>query len=280
MLASPEYAAVSGHVIDDPAAMATVDYSGFRPFKVLDLGAQILSDQEHAYAGLYKAGIRVDVLGFEPLTERAEDRAQADGGKDTTVIPSLVGDGREHAFHINNFDATSSIYPLNTGFTRKFLDLRDLATVRTERLGTVRLDDVIPPGEVIDFFKLDIQGAEALVLAHAPATLANVSVVHCEVLFGGIYEGQCYFSDVDACLRTHGFELIDLVTQHRGAYIVPSEASSADRLLWADAVYFRVLGAGDSADSWAYQAAVASIVYKKRTLAERIMADFVARKTM
>ena len=249
-----------------PAPTVMID----RPITVIDIGAQRLSDQPHAYTVLEAAGFELKVTGFEPLSERLEDRHNAEAGSNLRLLPDFIGDGSEQIFHINNYDATSSLMPFNRALTDAFVELKDLHTVRTETATTRRIDDALSDSEPVDFLKLDIQGFELKAFEGTEALLKRTAVVHCEVSFAEIYEGQCLFSEVEAFLRTRGFDFIDFVHAHRGGYVVPSGIVIGDRLLWADAVFFRHTEALD-ATSRSVQAMIAWHVYGKQGLAERLL---------
>ena len=180
-----------------------------------------------------------------------------------------MGDGGEHTLHVNNDDATSSLFPLNAALARNFEHLSHLATVRRETVQTRRLDDVLPPDEPVDFLKLDIQGAELLALRGAERTLARTAAVHCEVEFSPLYLGQPLFPEVQSHLDARGFTLIDLLVAHRYSYRVPSGRAAPDRLIWADAVFFRE--AEDDPAALLAQALAALLVYLKPTLAEHLL---------
>jgi FkbM family methyltransferase len=184
-----------------------------------------------------------------------------------TLVPFAVGDGRAHTLYVNNDDATSSIFPLNETHNVCFNHLSELRTVRTEQIPTRCLDDLLPDG-VVDFLKLDVQGAELLVLQGADRTLSRTAVVHSEVEFSPIYLGQPLFSDVERHLRARDFTLIDLVISGRYHYLTPSRRVAEDRLLWADAVFFRET---DDPATQRVQALVAASVYRKPTLAEHLL---------
>ena len=241
-----------------------------RPITVVDIGAQRLADQPHAYSVLETAGYELKVVGFEPLSERLEDRSAAEAGSNLRLLPDFIGDGSEQTFYINNFDATSSLLPLNRSLTDAFVELKDLYTVRTEVAATRRIDDVLSDAEPIDFLKLDIQGFELQALQGASALLQRTAVIHCEVSFAEIYQGQCLFSEVESFLRARGFDFIDLAHPHKGGYVVPSGTIIGDRLLWADAVFFRRSETLDAATR-SIQAMIAWHVYGKLGLAERIL---------
>lgn len=268
ILESPEYAA---RVAPDPAigcaaqirrARDAVD----RPLRVVDVGAQSLGAGSHPYDPL-RGVCELEIIGFDPLTERLQERIAAEGAERLTLLPYAVGDGGTHTLYVNNDDATSSLFPLNDAHNALFNHLSTLRTVRTERVMTRRLDDVLPEG-MVDFLKLDVQGAELMVLHGAERTLSQTAVVHCEVEFSPIYLGQPLFADIQQHLVARGFTLIDLLTSGRYHYLTASHRSAEDRLIWADAVFFR-----DTTDPMVrkVQALVAASVYRKPTLAEHLM---------
>lgn len=248
-----------------------------RRITIVDVGAQNLSYEGHIYRPLCTPRIPHRVIGFEPLLDRMNERADAEGSG-VEMLPYAVGDGSRRVLHINNEDATSSLYPLNQDLNARFEHLCGLRTLHHQSIETRRLDDVLP-AEPVDFLKLDVQGAELLVLQGAERALGRTAVVHCEVEFSPIYLGQPLYPEVQSFLGSRGFALIDLLVSHRYSYVVPSGRGAPDRLLWADAVFFR-----DEADAptLLVQAMVALLVYAKPTLAEHLLTrhDALAARTL
>lgn len=251
-------------LVDEFAALAFARL-GRKP-RIVDVGAQTLGPGSHAYDALMRF-CSTEVVGFDPLQERLEEREAAEGGENVTLLPYALGDGDTHTLHINNADATSSLYPLDQDHNRPFPLLSQLETVRTMRLPTRRLDEVVPP-DPVDFLKLDIQGGELMVLEHAKATLARTAVIHCEVEFGSIYANQPLFSEVETFLRAHDFYLVDFPTLGKYAYENTRSFETADQLLWADAVFFRRT---DDPAVRAAQALIAAVVYRKPSLASHLL---------
>jgi FkbM family methyltransferase len=241
-----------------------------RSLTVVDVGAQNLASEDHVYGALRAAGVPHRVIGFEPLADRLAERARSDADEALTLLPYAIGDGAEHTLHVNNDDATSSLFPLNAALNRDFERLSHLATVRRETVRTRRLDDVLPADEAVDFLKLDIQGAELLALRGAERTLTRTAVVHCEVEFSPLYRGQPLFPEVQGHLNARGFALVDLLVAHRYSHRVPSGRVAPDRLIWADAVFFRE-DVGDDPAALLAQALAALLVYRKPTLAEHLL---------
>jgi FkbM family methyltransferase len=256
----------------DPALTAQIiSVLGNHEYLIVDVGAQILECQKHVYAPITESGLNYRIIGFEPLAHRLNERISSEGQGRLVMLPNAIGDGSAATLYVNDFDATSSLYPLNRKLCADFTGLNQLRTVDTLRVETVTLDAALEPEgiEFVDFLKLDIQGAELKALQGAEKTLERTGVVHCEVEFSPIYDGQPLFPEIQHFLNARGFELIDLITPTRYSYEVSSGAASPDRLLWADAVFFMQ---DTSAIGMLSQALTASLVYNKTTLAEYLLA--------
>ena len=250
-------------MVDADLAQQALAILGRRP-RIVDLGAQILSNTPHCYEAL-RSVTPLDIIGFDPLAHRIAQRLamEGDAGDHLTLLPYAIADGANHTLYINNNDATSSLYPLNDAHNAAFDDLQMLRTLRVETVQTHRLDDVLP-AEPVDFLKLDIQGSEAMALRHGVETLARTAVIQCEVAFAPIYRGQPLFSEIHDLLAAQGFELVDLLHPARYDYRDAAGARHGDRLLWAEAVFSRVDG---DAGMLAAQALIAAVIYGKPSLA-------------
>lgn len=271
LLGSPEYRAATEArpaVANDAMLLALVHELKGRRLTIIDVGAQNLPYEGHVYQALCVPSIPHRIIAFEPLLDRMHDRKALENGGSIEMLPHAVGDGTQQMLHVNNEDATSSLFPLNEEFDSQFKHLSGLRTLRREPIETRRLDDVLPTNSV-DFLKLDVQGAELLALRGAEQTLARTAVVHCEVEFAPIYAGQPLYPELQTFLGSCGFELIDLLISHRYSYVVPSGRDARDRLVWADAVFFR-----EDADPnmLLAQALAALLVYRKPTLSEHLLA--------
>ena len=85
--------------------------------------------------------------------------------------------------------------------------------------------------EKIDFIKLDVQGAEHLVIQGAKKTLALTRLLWTEVSFKSLYEGSSVFDDIYAQLESKGFVLLELSPGHR---------ATNHELLQADALFANI----------------------------------------
>jgi FkbM family methyltransferase len=207
--------------------------------KIVDVGAAE-TEQPPAYMRLL-AAFPYEIIGFEPqadacrkLSERARPNHR--------YLPYAIADGSRHSFYQCSSPHCSSLFEPDEALANTFHNLGSLMRVvgRSE-METYRLDDV-PETAGADFLKLDVQGAELLVLKGAAKRLSDVLVVHTEVEFLPIYKDQPLFSDIDACLRQHGFHFHTLVPS--GRTYRPFVANNNDdawirQIIWADAVYVR-----------------------------------------
>ena len=131
---------------------------------------------------------------------------------------------------INEFDATTSMLKIRREMAELAgLDVRPKATIRCK---TARLDDLVSSVRFprIELLKLDVQGAEHLVIEGAPKTLLRTQMIWTEVSFVQLYEQSCLFHEVHARLREKGFALAEL----EGGFRSPT-----NELLQADALFTR-----------------------------------------
>jgi FkbM family methyltransferase len=210
------------------------------PLKVVDVGAMMFADAGDAYERL-RQSVPCQVVGFEPVTAECDKLNERKRPGDV-YLPYVIGDGSTRTFYECNFSMTSSLFEPNAPLLDKFQNLNEQTqVVRTSRVETRRLDD-LPETAGVDYLKLDVQGAEILVLQGAEARLADALVVHTEVLFVELYRGQALFGDIDAFLRARGFVLHQLSQTGRAfkPVIVNDNINGpGSQVLWGDAVYVR-----------------------------------------
>lgn len=243
---------------------------------IADVGAQNLEYENHVYSPLQQFP-KTKVIGFEPLVSKLQERVVTDGEKNVTILPSFIGDGRSHVFHINEPDATSSLLPFNFVVTKRFKELNHLVTVETKKISTVKLDDVLANVERLDFLKLDIQGFEYEALLSAVDLLSRTLVVHCEVSFMEIYKGQKLFADVDRLLQEADFRFVSFNHLCEYSLVGDGSAQTLDQLGWGDAVYFRDVGEKEDPCNLLIQSVIAALVYGKLSFARHLAGKYDGR---
>lgn len=181
------------------------------------------------------------IVGFDAIPETC-DELNRTLGPAHRFYPYTIADGRKSKFYQCNYVMTSSLLKPDLDFMGEFQNLANLCQpVATTEFATVRLDDV-PEAMGADFLKLDVQGAEGLVLSGASLCLESILIVQTEVEFAPIYEGQPLFADIDSMLRSRGFAFHRFVSSEGRPLLVenlPAPMSTTSQLLWADAVYIR-----------------------------------------
>jgi FkbM family methyltransferase len=206
---------------------------------VLDVGAS-LSNTAPPYQPLIDAGL-ARIIGFEPDRNECA-KLNAHFGPPHEFFPYFVGDGNPATFHETNWFGTGSLYKPNTKLLERFQDLSHAVTLVAEHpVKTKALDDMVEIDDV-DYFKIDVQGAELAVFAHAKRLLEKATVIHSEVEFLELYENQPLFSDVDAFLRSCAFSFVRFT--HFGTRLVKPLAFNRplhSQILWADVIYVKDL---------------------------------------
>jgi FkbM family methyltransferase len=198
---------------------------------VLDIGA---NDGGFA-SDLLEAGFNGMIYSFEPLPdawERLRYRSLTYPGR-WTVFPRIALSDRqgEVDFHEAGNSASSSLLVMTDNHLTA---APHTATVRSHRVTTQRLDDVLAAlslrGKI--WLKLDVQGAEKLVLDGAPKALAeHVAGVQLEMSLTELYEGQALSGELDRYLRERGFHVWDIVPGFRD--------STTLRLMQYDGIYVK-----------------------------------------
>jgi hypothetical protein len=71
------------------------------------------------------------------------------------------------------------------------------------------LDDLFARENIteIDLCKVDIQGAERLLIEGGTQALQRIRLLHVEVLFDEFWEGCAQFTEIHALLKARGFKL-------------------------------------------------------------------------
>jgi FkbM family methyltransferase len=118
-------------------------------------------------------------------------------------------------FRINEFEETSSIFEIKTNLE----ELSNISTrllkcqsVTSRTLDSILIEQMI---EYVDLIKIDVQGAEHLVLMGGKEVLKNVRLVWVELSFKPLYFGSSVFSDVYKILVDYGFILLEISPGHR-----------------------------------------------------------------
>ena len=209
---------------------------------VVDIGANPIDGEGEApYKALLDAGL-AHVYGFEPNPD-ALARLNSMKGPNETYVPNAVYDGKEQVLKVCHAQGMTSILEPNIELLSYFHGFPEWGKV-LERITipTVRLDDV---NEIknIDYLKIDVQGAELEIFRNGVDRLEECLVIHTEVEFLPMYEGQPLFSEVELFLRNLGFlfhRFAPLVSRTVQPLLVNNDKyKGLSQVFWADAIFIK-----------------------------------------
>jgi FkbM family methyltransferase len=143
-------------------------------------------------------------LGFKLIEKYSSDSRIA------VVAAALSDRNGEARFEINRSEASSSLLPIdprNSDWFGRDLSVADSITVPTLTLTELMTREKL---ESVDLLKLDLQGAERLVVTGGEQALDRVQVIYTEVFFERLYSGAWLFWEMNEFLSARGFKLCGL----------------------------------------------------------------------
>ncbi len=207
---------------------------------VVDVGANPI-DGEPPYKRLLENGL-CRLIGFEPQ-EQALAVLNAKKRETETYLPYVVGDGNEATLRFCRAPGMTSLFVPDPVVLKHFAGFSAWGQVlREAKVPTRRLDD-ISEVDVVDFLKIDVQGAELSVFRNGRQKLSAAIAIQTEVSFIPLYVGQPVFGDIDLELRGMGFIPHAFAAINR-RLIAPAENpknpyEGLNQIIEADIVYVR-----------------------------------------
>lgn len=175
---------------------------------VIDAGANRGSFTD-AFLRLHRPERLVLVEAIPDLAESLRAR-YVDDPRISVLATALSDRNGEARFEINRSEASSSLLPIDPRNSVWFA--RDLSVARSIQVPTMTLPELMVQEKLptVDLLKLDLQGAERLVLTGAAAVLDRVQVIYTETFFEQLYAGAWLFWDMNEFLSRQGFKLCGL----------------------------------------------------------------------
>lgn len=230
---------LSGFVKDRVLRFYRVPFSRFRlepalvpflpqgqPITLVDVGASIGSFTESVrdHCGLRRA------LLIEPQPDNVR-LLQAQFSDARYHVSECAASDAEGSIEMNvlNFHSASSLLQVKPEFlgagTPFDMRVRQRIKVRTRTLDSLLAD--VNWTEPVDLLKVDVQGAELMVLRGALPALERIRMVWIEVSFRPLYDESAVFSEVYEFMNRQGFQLHGLQEGYRGG---DGEVLQADAL--------------------------------------------------
>ena len=148
------------------------------------------------------------------------------------VLHAAITDASGSAdFRINQHRASSSLLPISPISGEIFQ--KNLQETQILTVPAICLDDLFVREKIehIDLLKIDIQGAERLLIRGGKEALKRVRWIYIEVLFEQLYQGCALFGEIHESLSALGFKLHLLHDFRRG---------HDGNLVYANALYQRI----------------------------------------
>jgi len=175
---------------------------------VIDAGANRGAFTD-AFLQLHRPERVVLVEAIPDLAMKLEARYEGDP-RISVVSAALSDQNGEAQFEINRSEASSSLLPIDPRNSEWFG--RDLSVANSITVLTLTLPELMKRQqfERVDLLKLDLQGAERLVLSGGAEALDRVRVIYTEVFFERLYAGAWLFWEMNEFLAGRGFKLCGL----------------------------------------------------------------------
>jgi FkbM family methyltransferase len=175
---------------------------------VIDAGANRGAFTD-AFLQLHQPDRIVLVEAIPELAFKLGEKYSADSR--ISVVAAALSDGNGEApFEINRSEASSSLLSIDPRNSKWFG--RDLSVANSITVPTLTLPELMRQQKLerVDLLKLDLQGAERLVLKGGFEVLDRVHVIYTEVFFEPLYTGAWLFSEMNEFLSGCGFKLCGL----------------------------------------------------------------------
>ena len=205
-------------------------YAPNTPLVVLDVGAHV-GDSVASFLSIFPQS---KIHAFEPAPDnfsRLQDLYQNHAQVDLHAKAVGAKSGFTQ-LHLNNYDATHSVLPINPKEINRWADTADISEASQLKVEQCSIDTFFHETslEKIDILKLDVQGGELAALEGALKTLQSqkIGCLFVEVEFRQLYAGQPLAWDIHSFLAAQDYHFIN--------FIYPN-TTEAGLLSWADAIY-------------------------------------------
>ncbi len=153
-----------------------------------------------------------NVYCFEPDAKVFESLVQnCKGTRKVECLQVALGDRVEkRSFHVNEFNPSSSILPMQSVTLEEF---PHAAKSRTIELETTTLSGIVAQRQLLDpdFIKLDVQGFEEHVIRGGVEVFRKARFCMLEMSFTSLYQGSTLAVEMNALMRQLGFKLVGIL---------------------------------------------------------------------
>tara|TARA_B100001063_G_C16681276_1_gene511903 strand:+ start:237 stop:1073 length:837 start_codon:yes stop_codon:yes gene_type:complete len=169
---------------------------------ICDIGASPCDPTEHLEELLINT--KSYLYGFEPNEEEFNKLQITEKKK---FFHKAIGDGSDHILNICAYPGWTSFLEPNTEYIKKFHNFEKASKIINKvSVKTKKLDDVSFEKK-IDFFKIDVQGFESIVIENGLKTISDSLVVQLELSPVPLYKNEKNLSYVSNLMEKLNFNL-------------------------------------------------------------------------
>ena len=159
--------------------------------------------------------ITVPNFGLEPDKRSSRKLNNKFGCKKYEIIENVIWSNQDEiTFYLCKKPKVSSTFIPNEEFIKNFPDSKRFQIIDSFKTKTSTIDNELP-NRIVDFVKIDIQGAELKALQGMENLIKNCLGFELEIEFTEIYKSQPLFGEIDSFLKDRGFEFIDFTNLYR-----------------------------------------------------------------
>ena len=173
-----------------------------KKIEIMDIGAAAIAE-----IPVYKKLIDLDLANLNAFDgdTRQSKKLMDEYGESIKLYEQFIFDGSEQNLHIcSAVSGMTSLLKPKQNALNFFNGFGELTIEKVEKVKTTKLDDIknLP---LIDFVKMDIQGAELTALKNGTKKIKDCLAIQLEVSYICLYENQPTFGDVDLWMRSQGY---------------------------------------------------------------------------
>lgn len=180
----------------------------------------------------------IQVIGFEP---DPQSFAKLKDSTNARYLPFALGNGQEGKLNICTASGMNSLLKPNQKWLSLFPKFAEWGSIKkTMEIKTHRLDDILEARQS-RYIKLDVQGAEKMILENGLTVLKNVCFLEFESSPTPLYENEPSFFEIGSWLEQQGFVLHTLTDINKRCfkpYGTDEEPFSAkEQIFQVDAIF-------------------------------------------
>ena len=169
---------------------------------VCDIGASPCDPTEHLEELLNNT--ESFLYGFEPNEEEFNKLKIT---KKKKFFQKAIGDGSEHVLNLCAYPGWTSFLEPDTEYIKKFHNFEEASeiiskiSIKTEKLDNINFE------QKIDFFKIDAQGFESIIIENGSKSISDALVVQLELSPVPLYKNEKNLSYVSTLMEKLNFNL-------------------------------------------------------------------------